>query len=131
MARKKQVTNASSAGERVLGGILPPKISREEFLRRHAQKYADTVLADLRTLKDTIEALDEVLQDEDFDQTQITDYCDQIEQLAIAINEGVTNCPECHGQGMVENVYSNSKWERCCTCDGTGKLSSSVSAEVR
>lgn len=53
------------------------------------KKAVNTIDADLSTLKDTIDALDEVLSDPDFDLGEATDYCDQIEELAKAINESL------------------------------------------
>jgi gas vesicle protein len=56
-------------------------------------KFADTVPHDLSTLKDTVEALDEVLHqnDEDFDPGEAEEYCDQIEELAKAIRDGLNH----------------------------------------
>lgn len=50
----------------------------------------DTVLADLEMLKETIEALNEVLENfDEYDASDVWDYCDQIEELAIEIKKGV------------------------------------------
>lgn len=53
-------------------------------------KINDTVLADLEMLKDTIEALNEVLENlDEYDASDVWNYCDQIEELAIEIKKGV------------------------------------------
>lgn len=56
-------------------------------------KVTDEVLADLETLKDTIEALDEVLNREDFDNEydagDAWELCEQIEELTIVIKKAV------------------------------------------
>jgi hypothetical protein len=55
-------------------------------------KKGDFVMQDLSMIQDTIEALTEVLEREDFDNYDAGDayeLCEQIEELAIAIKKGV------------------------------------------
>lgn len=50
---------------------------------------SDTIDADLSSLKDSIAALEEVLDQDDYDSFEASEYCDEIEQLASAIQEAL------------------------------------------
>lgn len=51
----------------------------------------NTIDADLSSLKNALEALDEVLEQPDYDISEVSEYCDEIEELAIAIRAAVEN----------------------------------------